>query len=69
MFFNKKPGNTDDFPKVKEVITNAVYDLKAVNPSKEPAIDIRAPEEVFEIMEAKGTEVKAALVRLKRDAS
>src|SRR5262249_43343172 len=39
--------------KAKE-IEDAVYDLKAVNPSKQPVIDARTPEELLEIIGSKG---------------
>ena len=46
--------------KAKE-IEDAVYDLKAVNPNKKPNVDTRTPEELMDIIEAKGKEVAAAL--------
>ena len=39
--------------KAKE-IEDAVYDLKAVNPNKKPNMDTRTPEELMNIIEAKG---------------
>ena len=39
--------------KAKE-IEDAVYDLKAVNPNKKPNVDTRTPEELMNIIEAKG---------------
>jgi len=42
-----------------------VYDLKAINPHKKPEIDIRTPEELLNIIEAKGTEIAAALAVLR----
>ena len=48
---------------------NAAYDLKAVNPNKQPEIDNRAPEELLKIIEAKGREVQAALKTLSRRGS
>jgi len=50
--------------KAKE-IEDAVYDLKAVNPNKKPNVDTRTPEELMNIIEAKGKEVAAALVTLR----
>ncbi|MBU0652977.1 MAG: hypothetical protein KKG96_08860, partial [Proteobacteria bacterium] len=50
--------------KAKE-IEDAVYDLKAVNPNKKPNVDARTPEELMNIIEAKGKEVAAALAALR----
>lgn len=50
--------------KVKE-IEDAVYDLKAVNPNKKPVVDTRTPEELTDIIEAKGREVAEALAALR----
>ena len=52
--------------KVKE-IEDAVYDLKAVNPHKKPNVDTRTPEELMNIIEAKGKEVAEALAALRRN--
>ncbi len=41
-----------------------MYDLKAVNPNKRPAVDTRTPEELIEIISAKGKEVADALTEL-----
>ena len=49
-----------------EEIEDAVYDLKAVNPNKKPVVDTRTPEELLDIIEAKGREVAAALATLRR---
>ena len=51
--------------KAKE-IDDAVYDLKAVNPHKKPVIDTRTPEELLDIIEAKGKEIAEALKLLRR---
>jgi len=51
--------------KAKE-IEDAVYDLKAVNPNKKPVIDTRTPEELLDIIEAKGCEIKQALETLRK---
>ncbi|MDP2895062.1 MAG: N-6 DNA methylase [bacterium] len=51
--------------KAKE-IEDAVYDLKAVNPHKKPVVDTRTPEELMDIIEAKGREVALALAVLRR---
>lgn len=50
--------------KAKE-ITDAVYDLKAVNPNKKPDVDDRTPEDLMNIIEAKGREVAEALALLR----
>ena len=50
--------------KAKE-LEDAVYDLKAVNPNKKPNVDTRTPEELMNIIEAKGKEVAAALATLR----
>ena len=46
-------------------IEDAVYDLKAVNPHKKPVVDTRTPEELMDIIEAKGQEVAEALAVLR----
>ena len=51
--------------KAKE-IEDAVYDLKAVNPNKKPQIDMRTPEELMDIIEAKGREIAEALAILRK---
>jgi len=50
--------------KAKE-IEDAVYDLKAVNPNKKPNVDTRTPEDLMNIIEAKGREIAEALAILK----
>ncbi len=46
-------------------IEDAVYDLKAVNPNRKPVVDTRSPEELMDIIEAKGQEVAEALAALR----
>jgi len=46
-------------------IEDAVYDLKAVNPNRKPNVDDRTPEELMDIIEAKGREVAEALATLR----
>lgn len=46
-------------------IEDAVYDLKAVNPHKKPVVDTRTPEELMDIIEAKGREIAEALAVLR----
>jgi type I restriction enzyme M protein len=50
--------------KAKE-IEDAVYDLKAVNPRRTQVVDARTPEELMDIIEAKGREVAEALAALR----
>lgn len=50
--------------KAKE-IEDAVFDLKAVNPHKKPVVDTRTPEELLDLIEAKGREVAEALAVLR----
>ena len=47
-------------------IENAVYDLKAVNPNKKPVVDTRTPEELMDVIEAKGVEIAEALTMLRK---
>jgi len=47
-------------------IEAAVYDLKAVNPNRKQVVDKRTPEELMELIEAKGREVAEALAELRR---
>ena len=54
----------DAAAKAKE-IEDAVYDLKAVNPNKKPKVDTRTPEELLDIIEAKGKEIDEALAVLR----
>ena len=46
-------------------IENAVYDLKAVNPNKTSDTDTRTPEELLDLIAAKGREIEAALALLR----
>jgi type I restriction enzyme M protein len=50
--------------KAKE-IEDAVYDLKAVNPHRKPEIDTRTPDELLDIIEAKGREIAEAIAVLR----
>jgi len=49
-----------------EEIENAVYDLKAVNPNAKAEEDKRTPEQLLDVIEAKGREIAAALAVLRR---
>ncbi len=51
--------------KAKEIL-DAVFDLKAVNPHKKPVVDTRTPEELLDIIEAKGREIAEALAELRK---
>jgi type I restriction enzyme M protein len=62
---NSIKGAKEAQKKAKE-IEDAVYDLKAVNANKKPFIDIRTPEELLDIIEAKGREIKQSLATLKK---
>jgi type I restriction enzyme M protein len=42
-----------------------VYDLKAVNPNRKAEVDNRTPEELLQVIEAKGREIVEALAVLK----
>ena len=55
----------DAAAKAKE-IEDAVYDLKAVNPNKKPVVDTRTPEELLDLIEAKGREIAEALAVLRK---
>ncbi len=52
-----------------ESIQDAVFDLKAVNPNASKDADIRSPEELLDLIEAKGREVAEALAALRRMTS
>jgi len=49
-----------------EAIDNAVYDLKAVNPNAVAEEDTRTPEELLDLIEAKGREIDEAVASLRR---
>ncbi|MCI0396315.1 MAG: N-6 DNA methylase [Chloroflexi bacterium] len=49
-----------------QAIEDAVYDLKAVNPNAVVDEDTRTPQELLDIIEAKGREVAAALALLRQ---
>jgi type I restriction enzyme M protein len=48
-----------------EAVENAVYDLKAVNPNRKANVDTRTPDELLDLIEAKGREIAAALAVLR----
>jgi type I restriction enzyme M protein len=47
-------------------IEDGVYDLKAVNPHRKPVLDTRTPEELLDLIEAKGREIAEAVALLRR---
>jgi len=49
-------------------IEAAVFDLKAVNPHRKPDVDTRTPEQLLDIIEAKGREIAEALSVLRSQA-
>jgi type I restriction enzyme M protein len=51
--------------KAKE-IEDAVYDLKAVNPHRKSVVDSRTPEELLDLIEAKGREIAEAIALLRQ---
>ena len=50
----------------RSVIEEKNYDLKAVNPNRKEEVDTRTPEELLEIIAAKGKEIEEALSTLRR---
>lgn len=46
---------------------DAVCDLKAVNPNRKPKVDTGTPEELLDIIEAKGKEIAEVLAMLRGD--
>lgn len=49
----------------REEIEARGYDLKAVNPNAKADEDLRKPEELLELIEARGKEVQEALAKLR----
>ena len=49
----------------RDAIDAKNYDLKAVNPNARADEDLRTPEELLDLIEAKGREVSEALVALR----
>jgi len=50
----------------REEIEARNYDLKAVNPNAKKEEDTRTPEELLDLIEAKGREVAEALAELRK---
>jgi len=68
-FFNLLPERAEsDRSRVvtRQVIEERNYDLKAVNPRAKREEDLRTPEELMDIIEAKGREVAEAIAELRR---
>ena len=57
-------ASRDAAAKAKE-IEGAVFDLKAVNPHKKPVVDTRTPEDLLDLIQAKGREIADALAVLR----
>ncbi len=68
-FFNLLPTRADSdrsWTVAREQIEARNYDLKAVNPNAKTNEDFRTPEELLDIIEQKGNEVRDALSRLRK---
>jgi type I restriction enzyme M protein len=67
-FFQLLPRRADSarsWTVPREEIDARNYDLKAVNPNAKVEEDLRTPEELLDVIEAKGKEVQAALEELR----
>jgi type I restriction enzyme M protein len=67
-FFRLLPGRTDSarsWTVERKAIDENSYDLKAVNPHARTDEDLRTPEELLDLIEAKGKEVAEAIVALR----
>jgi type I restriction enzyme M protein len=67
-FFRLLPSRADSdhsWTLTREEIEARKFDLKAVNPNAKPDVDLRTPEELLDIIEAKGREVEAAIASLR----
>jgi type I restriction enzyme M protein len=58
-------GEVRDLTARAQAIDDAVYDLKAVNPHAKNDEDTRTPEELLELIERKGEEVREAVALLR----
>ncbi len=68
-FFRLLPerGDSDRSWTVERSVSEAKnYDLKAVNPNARTVVDKRTPEELLDLIEAKGREVAEALATLRK---
>ena len=69
-FFRLLPDRADSprsWTVTRQEIEAKNYDLKAVNPHARPTEDSRTPEELLDLIEAKGREVSEALSLLRKD--
>ena len=67
-FFELLPSRADSersWTLSRDEIEARNFDLKAVNPNAKSTEDTRTPEELLDIIEAKGREVEAATARLR----
>jgi type I restriction enzyme M protein len=62
---NGLDGEARELRAKAQAIEDAVYDLKAVNPNAKNEQDTRSPEELLDLIDAKGREVAAALAILR----
>ncbi|MCL0099556.1 type I restriction-modification system subunit M [Dehalococcoidia bacterium] len=63
-FFNllpTKPETERSWTVTRSEIEEKNYDLKAVNPNRVEEVDTRTPEELIDVIEQKGSEIKEAL--------
>ena len=68
-FYELLPSRSDSersWTLSREEIEARNFDLKAVNPNAKSNEDTRTPEELLDIIEAKGREVDAAVEELRR---
>jgi type I restriction enzyme M protein len=68
-FFSLLPSRADSdhsWTVTRDEIETRRFDLKAVNPNAKSTEDTRTPEELLDIIEAKGREVDSAIAELRR---
>ena len=68
-FFRLLPARTDgehSWTVERKEIEARGYDLKAVNPNAKRDEDTRTPEELLDVIEAKGREVSTAIAELRK---
>lgn len=67
-FFELLPTRADSeksWTVKREVFEKNNYDLKAVNPNRQVEVDTRTPDELLDIIEAKGEEIRGLLAELR----
>ena len=67
-FFKLLPGREESensWTVTRQEIEEKNYDLKAVNPNRKEVVDTRTPDELLDIIEAKGKEIQEALAMLR----